>query len=149
MTAKEYLGRAYRLDQRIDTKIAQVASLNDLAAKCSAALTGMPHTPNRSTSRMADAVCKIVDLQEEINRDIDRLVDLKRDIMEVIKTVEDTEYQILLEKRYLCFRTWEQIAADMHYSGKWVQKMHERALEAVTRILKAKSVPESSVEFRS
>ena len=81
MTAKEYLQQARFLDQRIDSKIAQVASLNDLATKCSATLTGMPRNPNRGGSTMADAVCKIVDLQAEINRDIDRLVDLKREIM--------------------------------------------------------------------
>lgn len=149
MTTKEYLSQAHRLDQRIDAKIAQVASLNDLATKCTATLTGMPRNPNHGGSTMADAVCKIIDLQEEINRDIDHLVDLKREIMAVIKAVEDTEYQILLEKRYLCSHTWEQIAVDMHYSGKWVQKMHDRALDVVTEILKAKSVPESSVEFPS
>lgn len=149
MTVKEYLSQAHRLDQRIDAKIAQVASLNDLATKCTATLTGMPRNPNSSGSTMADAVCKIIDLQEEINRDIDHLVDLKREIVAVIKAVKDTEYQILLEKRYLCFHTWEQIAVDMHYSGKWVQKMHDRALDVVAEILKAKSVPESSVEFQS
>lgn len=149
MTVKEYLSQAHRLDQRIDAKIAQVASLNDLATKCTATLTGMPRNPNHGGSTMADAVCKIIDLQEEINRDIDHLVDLKREIVAVIKAVEDTEYQILLEKRYLCFHTWEQIAVDMHYSGKWVQKMHDRALDVVAEILKVKSVPESSVEFQS
>ena len=149
MTAKEYLSQAHRLDQRIDAKIAQVASLNDLATKCSATLTGMPRTPNHGSSTMADAVCKIIDLQDEINRDIDRLVDLKREIVSVIKSVEDSEYQILLEKRYLCFHTWEQIAVDMHYSGKWVQKLHDRALDVVAGIMKEKSVPTSSVEFQS
>lgn len=33
MTAKEYLGQAYRLDQRINSKIEQVSSLNELATK--------------------------------------------------------------------------------------------------------------------
>ena len=42
MTAKEYLSQAYRLDQRIDSKIEQVASLNDLATKCTSTMTGMP-----------------------------------------------------------------------------------------------------------
>lgn len=149
MTAKEYLSQAHHLDQRIDAKIAQVASLNELATKCTTTLTGMPRNPNRGGSTMADAVCKIIDLQEEINRDIDRLVDLKREIVEVIKSVDNTEYQILLEKRYLCFHTWEQIAVDMHYSGKWIQKLHDRALDVVADILKAKSVHDSSVEFPS
>lgn len=45
MTAKEYLSQAYRLDQRINSKIEQVASLNDLATKCTSTLTGMPRKP--------------------------------------------------------------------------------------------------------
>lgn len=131
MTAKEYLSQAYRLDQRIDSKIAQVASLNDLATKCSATLTGMPRNPNRGGSTMADAVCKIVDLQEEINRDIDRLVDLKREIVAVIKAVENPEYQVMLEKRYLSFQTWEQIAVDMNYSIQHIYRLREKAYAAV------------------
>ena len=131
MTAKDFLNQAHRLDQRIDAKIAQVASLNDLATKCTATLTGMPRNPNSGGSTMADAVCKIIDLQEEINRDIDRLVDLKREIVEVIKAVEDTEYQILLENRYLCFQTWEQIAVDMGYNVRHLYRIHEEALEKV------------------
>nr|DAF19251.1 MAG TPA: Protein of unknown function (DUF1492) [Caudoviricetes sp.] len=131
MTAKEYLSQAYRLDQRIDSKIAQVASLNDLATKCTATLTGMPRNPNRGGSTMADAVCKIVDLQEEINRDIDRLVDLKREIVAVIKAVENPEYQVMLEKRYLSFQTWEQIAVDMNYSIQHIYRLREKAYAAV------------------
>jgi DNA-directed RNA polymerase specialized sigma subunit len=80
---------------------------------------------------MADAVCKIVDLQNEINRDIDRLVDLKRELVAVIKAVEDTEYQTLLEKRYLCFQTWEQIAVDMGYNVRHLYRIHDEALEKV------------------
>ena len=73
MTAKEYLGQARFLDMRINSKIQQVASLNELATKCTATISDMPGNPNRGGSRMADAVIKIIDLQEEINRDIDKL----------------------------------------------------------------------------
>lgn len=85
MTAKEYLSQARFLDDRINSKIQQISSLNELATKCTATISDMPHSPNSGGSTMADAVCKIVDLQEEINKDIDRLVDLKREIMGVIK----------------------------------------------------------------
>lgn len=131
MTAKEYLSQAYRLDQRIDSKIEQVASLNDLATKCTATISGMPHNPSRSTSLMADTIDKIVDLQAEINRDIDRLVDLKREIMTVVKAVDNPEYQTLLEKRYLCFLHWEQIAVDMNYGIDNIFKLHKKALACV------------------
>ena len=131
MTVKEYLGQAYRLDQRINSKLEQVASLNELATKCTLSLTGMPRNPNRGTSTMADAVGKIVDLQAEINRDIDRLVDLKREMVTVIKAVDYTEYQTLLELRYLCFKTWEQIAVDMGYSIQHIYRLREKAYEEI------------------
>ena len=131
MNAKEYLGQAYRLDQRISSKLEQVASLNELATKCTSTLTGMPRNPNRDTSTMADAVGKIIDLQAEINRDIDRLVDLKREMVLVIKAVDNTEYQTLLELRYLCFRTWEQIAVDMGYSIQHIYRLRDKAYDKI------------------
>jgi len=135
MTAREYLNQAYRLDQRINSKIEQVQALNELATKCTSTITGMPRNPSPSQSPMADAVCKIIDLQNEINRDIERLVDLKRDIVTLIKSVVDTEQQTLLEKRYLCFMQWEQIAVDMNYSIHHLYKLHSTALDACDKIL--------------
>jgi DNA-directed RNA polymerase specialized sigma subunit len=132
MTAKEYLGQAYRLDQRINSKLEQVASLNELATKCTWALTGMPRNPNRRTSTMAEAVAKIIDLQTEINYDIDRLIDLKREMVKLIKSVDNTECQTLLELRYLCFKTWEQIAVDMGYTIDNVYRIHRKALSVVS-----------------
>ena len=134
MTAKEYLGQAYRLDQRINSKLEQVASLNELATKCTWALTGMPRNPNRRTSTMAEVVAKIVDLQTEINYDIDRLIDLKREMVMLIKSVDNTECQTLLELRYLCFKTWEQIAVDMGYTIDNVYRIHRKALSVVSAL---------------
>jgi len=131
MTAKEYLGQAYRLDQRINSKIEQIASLNELATRCTYTLTGMPRNPSPSVSPMADAICKIIDLEAEINRDIEKLVDLKRDIVRIIKAVDNAEYQTLLELRYLCFKTWEQIAVDMGYNVRHVYRIHDEAVEKI------------------
>ena len=131
MTAVEYLSQAYRLDIRINSKIEQVASLNDLAMKATSVATGMPHNPNKGASTMADTIDKIIDLQEEINRDIDTLVDLKAEIVTVIKAVGNTEYQTLLEKRYLNYMSWESIAVDMGYSIQHLYRLREKAYAEV------------------
>lgn len=135
MTVKEYLSQAKFLDQRINSKIQQVAALNDLATKATSTLTGMPRNPNHATSTMEEAITKIIDLQAEINRDIDTLVDLKRDLSATIKAVGNTEYQTVLEKRYLCFQSWEQIAVEMGYDLRWLYRIHGKALEEVKAIL--------------
>ena len=129
MNTKTYLSQARYLDMRIKSKLQQIDSLNELATNCSSVLTGMPRNPSPSTSCMADAICKIIDLQNEINRDIDTLVDLKKEIMGVIKAVVNPEHQTLLEKRYLCFLSWEKIAVDMGYDLRYTHKLHIRALE--------------------
>lgn len=135
MKAKEYLSQAYRLDNRINSKIDQVASLNDLATKCTSNVTGMPKAPNHDRSTVADAVVKIIDLQAEINRDIDRLVDLKGELTRTIKAVDDVDCQLLLEGRYLCYKTWKQIAVEMGFRLRHVYEVHSKALNKIEKIL--------------
>ncbi len=131
MKVKEYLGQAYRIDQRINSKLEQIISLRDLATKATSTLSDMPHGTKKGTSSMENIICKMVDLENEINDDIDKLVDLKREIVSVIKKINNPEHQTLLELRYLCFKTWEKIAVDMGYSIQNAYKLHDRALECV------------------
>ena len=128
MTAKEYLGQAYRLDQRINSKLEQVLSLRDLTTKATATMSDMPGGGSRNVYKMQDIIAKIIDLENEINADIDQLVDLKREMVATIKSVTDPECQTLLELRFLCFKTWEQIAVDMGYSIQHIYRLRDKAL---------------------
>jgi hypothetical protein len=131
MTAKEYLGQAYRIDQRINSKLEQVSSLRELATKATAVWSDMPSSSTRNVQSMECVIAKMIDLEEEINRDIDTLVDLKREIVQGIKGVSNPEYQTLLELRYLCFKTWEEIAVDMGYSIRNIYNLNDLALAAI------------------
>ena len=131
MTAKEYLSQAYRIDQQIQSKVEQVSSLKYLAAKATAVISDMPGSASRNTHRMEDTITKIVDLEDEIDAGIDALVDLKRDIIQVINQVGSSEYRLLLEKRYLRCEPWEEIAVAMQYSLRYIHKLHGEALKAL------------------
>ena len=135
MTAKEYLNQARLLDMRIRAKIQQIERLNEMAAGCTAALSGSPRGRGRGASRVENCVLKIALVQEELKDDVDALMELKKEIMAVIQAVEDAELQILLEKRYLCFLPWGRLAAEMGYSVQHVYRLHEAALAAVTEIM--------------
>ena len=52
-------------------------------------------------------------------------------MVRLIKGVDNTEYQTLLELRYLCYKTWEQIAVDMGYRVRNVHVLHNEALKKV------------------
>ena len=131
MTAKEYLLQARYLDNRIASKREQIQNLNDLATKCTSTWSDMPRSQNTGRSRMADCVIQIIDLENEISADMLQLINLKREITETINKVKNDEYKTILEKRYLCWLTWEQIAVDLNYSVMHIHRMHGEALKAV------------------
>ena len=132
MSTKDYLSQAYRIDQRINSKLAQVMSLRDLLGKATGTLSGAPKAATPNPHSMEDTIAKMVDLESEINDDIDALVDLKAEIMRRIKRVENTEYQTILELRYLCFKRWEEVSVELGYSLQHLFRLHDEALEAVS-----------------
>ena len=137
MIAKEYLSQARTLDMRIKSKLQQIESLNELATSCTITYSDMPRNPNHGGSKVERAVLKIIELQESLKKDVEDLVELKEQIMATIQSVADVELQTLLEKRYLCFLSWEKIAVEMHYSIQHIYRMHDTALSCVSTIMRA------------
>ena len=131
MNAKEYLSQAYRIDRRINSKLAQVMALRDLLGKVTGTLSGAPKSATPNPHSMEDTIAKILDLESEINDDIDALVDFKAEIMRRIKRVDNMEYQTILELRYLCFKRWEEIAVEMNFSLQHLYRLHDKAVNCV------------------
>ena len=131
MTAKEYLSQAFHIDQRISSKLSQVMRLREAATNCTATLTDMPRPDRPSHERMADTICKIVDLEREINKDIDRLVDLKAEARRTINAVSDPDQQLILELRYLCYKPWNEIMTELGYSEPTIYRLHGEALKKI------------------
>ena len=138
MTAKEFLGQAYRLDQRINSKLQQIDSLRGLTQKVTQSYDNEVVSRTRNVSSLEDAIIRLMEAEEQLNMQIDKLVDTKIEIGKLIDMVHNESYRLLLEKRYLCFLSWDQIAAEMHYSRRWVLNKHERALEVADRLLREK-----------
>jgi len=70
-------------------------------------------------------------LENEINDDIDKLLDLKAEITAVIETVEDEVLQLILLMRYINLKKWEYIAEKLNLEIRWLYRLHGRALEKV------------------
>ena len=135
MTAKEYLNQTYWIDKRINVKIKQAESMRRLAFKATPVLSDMPSGTRNIHSR-ENAVAKMIDLENEINSEIDRFVNLKREIMTAIKSIGNEEYQLLLEMRYLNYIPWRNIANEFNCSIRSIYRLHEKALEKISQNLK-------------
>lgn len=131
MTVKEYLSQYRLLDTRIKDKIDQIRSLRELAEKCTSAISVNRGKVANRDSAMEKTIIAVVDMEKEVQKEMDELLRLKKEISDAIKTVENEEYRILLEKRYLCLNRWKSIAESMGYSLRNIYFMHNLALEKI------------------
>lgn len=124
MTVKNYLNRAYNLEKAVNNKLTELETLKAIATKVSASFSDIPPSGTRNVHRHEDVMV----LQNEISGDVANLIDIKREIINIIKTVENVVYRMLLEERYLCYKSWEEIAIDLKYSVPHIYRLHRKAL---------------------
>ena len=101
MTARDYLQRPFRIKKRIESLKKDIARLEAVATNCSPNISGMPHAPSATTSRMADVVCKIVDKQRELEQLTAECETIEQEIALLITDLENDEFKELLERRYV------------------------------------------------
>lgn len=129
--AKEYLSQAFHIDKQLKSKLEQLSVLRELATTTTQPLSDMPGSPNRNIDRMEKAIIKIMDMEQEISEEVNALLDLKNEIAQCIKKVNDIDCQLILEFRYLCFMSWEEIAAEMNFTVRNIHILHGKALKLI------------------
>ena len=139
MNAKEFFQWNYYLEQRINSRLRRLSDLRQLAGQVTSSLGREAVSGSADVHKLDGTIAKIVDMEREINEEIDRLVDAKRESMAVIRQVKHPDQQLVLELRYLDFKSWPAIAEEMGLSPRWVQTLHERALAAVENIFSQKA----------
>lgn len=126
MTAKEYLLRAWKIDERIDAKIEERERLvSRITSPRMARLTGMPRGGG---SDWTNAVIAVSDLSAEITAEIIELCRIKREVNEAIEAVDGANCRRVLELRYRNYMSWEAIAKAMGYDVRNVYIIHGKAL---------------------
>ena len=129
MMTKEYLKRAIRIEREIDSLLEHLAELRSMATKATATVSDMPGSPMRDSSKMEEAILKIIEQEEEIDARVDELVHVKREIEQAINRVTDDECRQVLRLRYLAFKSWDEVAACMRYNVRQVYRIHAEALK--------------------
>jgi len=133
MTAKEYLSQAFHLDNEIQVKLLQVQAYRDLATRTTSVISSTPRSDSPNLQMMASLVAKVVDKESEIDTAVDSLIALKTEIEGSIAKVRTPLYRQLLELRYLCFRTWEEVGEQLGCTDRHARRVHLLALEEFER----------------
>lgn len=130
MTAKEYLSQARFLDMCIDAHIAELEDLRCMSTRIQGCNFEEHYAGTRNTDPpFVKLIEKIMLMQDRINAEIDRLVDLKAEMDVAIEAVANVEERLLLRYRYLNNLTWEEISVRLHMSERSVRRLHGSALQ--------------------
>lgn len=130
MNARQYLKQAYRLNERIKDKEERIADLKEAAISVSAIDYSKDKIQNttQGDALYVNQIAQIIELEKKLNDDLQKLKRLKVEISQAIDAVDDVNCSLVLSKRYILMKSWEQIAEEMTYSVSQILRIHEKAL---------------------
>ena len=124
-----FLSQARHIDVQINSKLEELYSLKAMAEKVTTTYQSDMVDGSRDVHKREGIICKIIDLQNEINSDIDQLVDLKISIRQIIESLPDMEGRTVRSLRYVRLLKWQEVADTMGYSLRRVHNFHDRAIQ--------------------
>ena len=125
MTAKEYLRQLKYLDNRINTKLLEREQIRAIAEKTTVSLSEKVQTS--SGNKMDDVVVRLVELEELINKDIDKLVYLKEEAGQLIDKLVNERYKWALKERYIKFKSLSWLSDSTGLGVDGVRSLLKRA----------------------
>lgn len=135
MRAKEFLHQVEKLDKVITNKLIEKEQWMSIATSTAVnSSDGDRVQASGSQQKMADAVLKMIEVEEEIDRCIDKLVYAKKDVISTIELLPVNEYD-LIHKVYIQFKSLDEASELMNKSYSWAATVHGRALKHVQDIL--------------
>lgn len=153
MRAKTFLLQAQKLDKLIENKLAEQAQWLAVATSTTGSYgsdTGVRVQSSGNQQKMEAATLRYIEAGAATDREIDRLVDAKRDIISVIELLDTIQYDVL-HKMYIGvivedkrrpprveYKSLQDIADIYDKSYSWAKGKHGKALKNVQRILDAR-----------
>lgn len=134
MTAKEWLGRARKLRLRLS---ALEDSKQRSYARAVSSTAGLGERV--SGGEPGDKLAAYAEVSLAADRQIEKLEQVRAEILQVIGQVEDNTLATLLTEYYVNDKTWEEVAVQIDKSWRWTMNLHGKALKAVEKILSNKT----------
>ena len=134
MVTKEYLGQLERLDKMIQNKLSEIYQLKTMACSVTVSNDSERVQTSADKDRLGSTVAKIVDLEKETDRLVDRFVDLKKEIMSIISMIKSEKHREILFKKYFEQKSIYAIAEELGMTDRGCKKAHKRALEEFEKI---------------
>lgn len=133
---ESWLSGIRRLDMMIAAKLEEKRRLREMASDITGKpYDGMPFTnTGQYSDKVAAAVIKIVECEEEIDRLVAMYAEQKNEILDVMEVLPEREYEVM-HSYYILGNTWEQVADEVGKSGVQVWRLKNSALQRLAAAL--------------
>jgi DNA-directed RNA polymerase specialized sigma24 family protein len=133
MTAKEkkdYLSQLKKIDRRIEIDLRKAEKLRAVLDYSPA--SGGTGGSGCSANKIPDTLAKVMEFERKAHELKDRYIELYIEIEKAIAAVADPVQREVLERRYMLYQKWEDIAEQMHFTERRIYQIHGRALQKIS-----------------
>jgi DNA-directed RNA polymerase specialized sigma subunit len=107
----------------------KLEELKTTAANTNTKLSDMPKgSPSKDS--LANIVCKIVEVQEKVNKEVEKGYQKMKEIEKSIENLDEREKR-LIRLRYIKGLKWEKICVEMNYSWRQIHRLHAGILKEI------------------
>lgn len=132
MTVKEFLKKVREQDLLLRTYEQELSDLKRRAYSISSPSLGDRIQSNHIGS--LDEIVEKLELQaQKVNKEWDKLIDMKEEAKRMIARIEATNSRVVLYRRYILCEEWEKIAVNMNFELRYVHKLHGKGLEEIEK----------------
>lgn len=129
MTVREYLGQAYRLENRIQILRRRIEELQDMRGSVSSPGFEEHYNASRNTDApFVKTIEKIMEYEQKQDEKMRLLLDLKEQIRDCIDKLDNPDEALVLEHRYIYNEPWTTIGKELYVDDRTVRRWHNRAL---------------------
>lgn len=125
---KEYLRQLHRLELCIEQRQEELNRLRELIGS-HAVDYGERVQTSPSADSIPNEVIRRAELEADISRKIERFLQLKHKIINEIQSLDNAVYVNILYKRYVEYKSLDEIAEKMNYSYVHMKRLHGYALQ--------------------
>ena len=123
-------------DNLIDVKLAEVNELRRRLTDVKSPSFGDRVQATKDPDKITLVIGKIIELENEINADIDKLIEDKKTCRELIERLQSNVYKVILYRIYFEGKTLKTLANSLKMSVRQVARIRNKAIVQIAEISK-------------
>ena len=128
---KEKLKGAMYAQRTLEGELDKLQELRNLAHKVTPAYSQSPGGGRGNAQKLENSVAKIIEQEKIIDECCNELCAQLAEVRALVALLPMGPMRLVMQRRYLNYQKWEQIAAELHYSWQNVHRLHSKALDYI------------------